>query len=929
MRISRILVCLALASPTLLAAQTFEPLRSSGELGLDFTRPASKRYRAKENRDRVRGRDALKERRRHNDFALSTAVALSRHHRSGQVLSGDWVSRLVDSLGQRIVAASSLAGGPPVRFYVVASPGVNAFATADRTVYVTMGLLARVESEAQLALVLSHELGHIEHDHSLDFYLERADYADHQRSLRRRDREDDPFAVNRYSRDNEVEADDYGFDLYARLGYSGLEGMDAFEVLRYSAYPFSDYRLRPGDLAALGLDIDEGHFLDELVEPARRGDEEPNDEHGETLSEEERAERIANRSTHPALEDRLAEATARLADHPGKRFILWSLADLAAIRRQARYETTDYLLRDFANPEAAQAALALMAEDPEPDVPFLRRTLVQAQVNHLALRHLHGEIEARLREDAAGKNEYHVAHRRLEAFDDFPGAESGHGEAQRLYHVLSATPLGELADVVLAQALALARDYPDMASAHALIDRTIEVVQAVEPRAYDAWAAGIPEARALDPGMDLADRFRSAREVADLEAWNREDAERIEKTARRGPSAPVRDLLVLAPYYTYGEYSLTGGDAGENLERTELGEVRQERHLAEGMRSAGIRGQVLSDRLGRGDAEELNDLRTGLEWVGQFNRLEALRLVPHNHDRMLALLDERGTEYVARMWESDSRMAGFARGLSIYGDVLMYLAFSPFDAVASIVSPRTQRSLHHLVIHPESRSITFSQGMSFRTRQGEASRRAIDHELFDGLSTGSGRGAGYLGRRHLVELGADIRVLKFSSAEAANNTPGVRLGYRYAVTRNMSLGATARFAGYEVAQGETAGSEVRRFSSRQMAAELEWHGSRTGANTAPLGLFLGLGVGLSTITSDATATEIEASHEGGYHPIPSGSEAFGSMSVGYRYVLADRYTVAPFARLNVGGHGIRFPGRSKFLAQTEGLQTGVRIGLVW
>lgn len=928
MRIRPALACLIIALPSLLRAQTFEPLVSSGELGPDFTRPASKRYRAKERRGRTNGREARIDQERRNEFALSTAVALNRQHRSGQILSGDWVSRLVDSLGQRIVAASSLAGGKPVRFYVVASPAVNAFATADRTVYVTMGLLARIESEAQLALVLSHELGHIEHEHSLDFYLERADYADRQRALRRRERETDPFAVNRYSRDNEVEADDYGFDLYDRLGYAGDEVVATFDILRYSAHPFSDYVLRTEDLSALGVQVDEAHLLAELVAPEFDGDDELAGENGETLTEEERAERIANRSTHPAIDDRVAEASERLGAAPGEGFAVWSPADLAAVRRQARYETTDYLLRDFANPEAIQAALALLTEDPEPDRPFLRRTLVQAQVNHLALRQLHGQIEKQLREEAAGKNERHLAYKRLADFDAFPGASAGIGEAQRVYHLFAEAPMDDLADLVLAQALSLERDYPEMASARVLSDRAVEIAQAIEPRSFAKWAKATTEVEGLGAPTEMEARFRAAEKFTNLEDWNREDGDRIAKTARRGPSAPIKNLMVLAPRYNYGELSFGGGDAGERLELTELGEVKQERHFEDRMRATGMRGVVVSDRLGRRDAAELNALRTGIEWLGQFYRLESLRLIPHNHDRMLALLDERGTEYVAHLGESDFRAAGFARGITIYADVVFYLAFSPFDAVASIVSPRHHRSLEHLVVHPESRSISYSQRLSFRTRQGEVARKAIDHELFDGLSTGTGRAAGYLGQRHLVELGIDVRLLKFSEYEEANNTPGFRLSYRYAMTRNMSVGATARFAGYEVPIDSEDAAEVHAFSSRQLAAELEWHGSRTGANTAPLGLFIGLGAGLANVSSDATASEV-ADQADSWDRIPTGTETFGSLSIGYRYVVADRYTLAPFVRLNAGRHGVNFGASTKYLAQTEGLQTGVRLGFLW
>ncbi len=54
----------------------------------------------------------------------------------------------------------------PFHFRVLDSPVVNAFALPGGYVYVTRGLLAYVENEAQLAVVLGHEIGHVLGRHS-------------------------------------------------------------------------------------------------------------------------------------------------------------------------------------------------------------------------------------------------------------------------------------------------------------------------------------------------------------------------------------------------------------------------------------------------------------------------------------------------------------------------------------------------------------------------------------------------------------------------------------------------------------------------------------------------------------------------------------------------------------------------------------------
>jgi beta-barrel assembly-enhancing protease len=82
----------------------------------------------------------------------------------GVRLYGDpTLNRNVTQVGQRLVAQSRR--GIPYRFFVVQDKGINAFATMGGYVYITTGLLAAADNEAQLASVMGHEIGHIEKRH--------------------------------------------------------------------------------------------------------------------------------------------------------------------------------------------------------------------------------------------------------------------------------------------------------------------------------------------------------------------------------------------------------------------------------------------------------------------------------------------------------------------------------------------------------------------------------------------------------------------------------------------------------------------------------------------------------------------------------------------------------------------------------------------
>lgn len=79
------------------------------------------------------------------------------------------LSAYVDRIGQQVLQTSAYtdANTPveirstPFHFRVLDSPVVNAMALPGGYIYVTRGLMAHLDNEAQLAVVLGHEIGHV------------------------------------------------------------------------------------------------------------------------------------------------------------------------------------------------------------------------------------------------------------------------------------------------------------------------------------------------------------------------------------------------------------------------------------------------------------------------------------------------------------------------------------------------------------------------------------------------------------------------------------------------------------------------------------------------------------------------------------------------------------------------------------------------
>jgi len=87
----------------------------------------------------------------------------------------DPLVRYVDSVGQKVAAVSDR---PNLfyRFHVVDNADINAFALPGGYIYIHRGLLIHMNSEAELAAVLGHEIGHVTARHAVKQYSKAQAY---------------------------------------------------------------------------------------------------------------------------------------------------------------------------------------------------------------------------------------------------------------------------------------------------------------------------------------------------------------------------------------------------------------------------------------------------------------------------------------------------------------------------------------------------------------------------------------------------------------------------------------------------------------------------------------------------------------------------------------------------------------------------------
>jgi len=153
----------------------------------------------------------------------------------------------VSNIGQTL--ASHTKSKVKFKFYVVDNQMVNAFALEHGDIFITRGMLAYLQNEAQLAAVLGHEIGHVTKKHHsrqkgagnsakalstlaaiLVYY--QTGSSSSAGSVQSAGDLVAAEAVSGYGRDKELESDAVGADLIGKAGYDVQALVDVMSILK-------------------------------------------------------------------------------------------------------------------------------------------------------------------------------------------------------------------------------------------------------------------------------------------------------------------------------------------------------------------------------------------------------------------------------------------------------------------------------------------------------------------------------------------------------------------------------------------------------------------------------------------------------------------------------------------------------------------------
>jgi predicted Zn-dependent protease len=155
------------------------------------------------------------------------------------------MERYLDAIVQRLVRANGIDASTPYRFkvHLVHSDQPNAFAAPGGSIVVTTGILRHVKSEAAIAIILAHEIGHVVARHGSQ-NIARSELVQEllvslgmaagddigARTAVLKSAGDLRSAMLSFSRDQEYQSDGLGVRFAARAGYGarGVEEMADF-----------------------------------------------------------------------------------------------------------------------------------------------------------------------------------------------------------------------------------------------------------------------------------------------------------------------------------------------------------------------------------------------------------------------------------------------------------------------------------------------------------------------------------------------------------------------------------------------------------------------------------------------------------------------------------------------------------------------------
>jgi len=215
---------------------SFSQLKSEGDIPTFFLNSLNENFSIQKDLydDFFADKKNLKELK--EEVILLSSLNHSFHFKNGLVLFGDDMTNYLNDIKNEI-----LKDDPELRdkitIYSIKSHEVNAFSTLEGQIYFSLGIMSRVNSEAELAFVIGHEIAHFKKNHIINGVAE-SDEINEVRKKRKTLSLDDIYKLKfKRKKEQEVEADEIGLKYLQNSVYNIDAVQKLLEVLGKAELP--------------------------------------------------------------------------------------------------------------------------------------------------------------------------------------------------------------------------------------------------------------------------------------------------------------------------------------------------------------------------------------------------------------------------------------------------------------------------------------------------------------------------------------------------------------------------------------------------------------------------------------------------------------------------------------------------------------------
>lgn len=173
----------------------------------------------------------LKEMENQNSFSFGIFLS------SGAIRYNDLVSVYLNSIAKQLLKKRPEITDK-IHVYALSSSTVNAFATSDGKIFVSTGLLARLQNKAQLAFILGHEITHYIEAHGYFEFENNVQIKKKQKSISYSKENYEHILKTKFkrSRNQEFDADSLGLKMLLDAGFETKNIDGVFDILALESY---------------------------------------------------------------------------------------------------------------------------------------------------------------------------------------------------------------------------------------------------------------------------------------------------------------------------------------------------------------------------------------------------------------------------------------------------------------------------------------------------------------------------------------------------------------------------------------------------------------------------------------------------------------------------------------------------------------------